>query len=306
MIGLLLLFLAAYLLIALIGSAVIVFAILRPRRKSYAYAIAHDLPLEPSDLGLTGEEVTFNLPGNHTPGNHTPGYTTPGWIITGENPAGPTVLVLHGHRDFTHGAMRFVKTLAPFASSIVLFDWPGHGGCTAPWMTCGVREPYDALAVIDGLPDAIRDKPIVLFGYSLGGQIAVKTAGLYPDRFAGLIVDGVYRRWDTPIRLKLKHYRVPTFPFIQLTGLVFGLTGLIRHFDRAQYAKRFTGPMLVLHGTADCICPISEAKEVADAAPNSTFVEVKEGGHNRLHEQEPERYAEALKAFFLTIAAFVE
>ncbi len=293
MIGLLLLFLTAYLLTAVIGAAVIVFAILRPRRKSYAFAVAHDLPLEPGDLDLTGEEVTFNLPGNHT---------TPGWIITGENPAGPTVLVLHGHRDFTHGAMRFVKTLAPFAGHIVLFDWPGHGGCTAPWMTCGVREPYDALAVIDGLPDEIRDKPIVLFGYSLGGQIAVKTAGLYPDRFAGLIVDGAYRRWDTPIRKKLKLYRVPAFPFIQLAGLAFGLTGLIRNFDRAQHAKRFPGPMLLIHGTDDYICPIHEAKDLADAAPNSTFVLIQDGRHNKCHEQEPEQYAAALKDFFQTIS----
>ncbi|MFK7788909.1 MAG: alpha/beta fold hydrolase [Phycisphaeraceae bacterium] len=292
MLGLLLLFLIAYLLIAFIGTAVIVFAIVRPRRKSYAFAVAHDLPLEPSDLELTGEEVTFNLPGNHT---------TPGWIITGNNPAGPTVLVLHGHRDFTHGAMRFVKTLAPFASHIVLFDWPGHGNCTAPWMTCGMREPNDALAVLDGLPDEMRDKPIVLFGYSLGGQIAVKTAALHPDRFAGLIIDGAYRRWDTPIRLKLKRYRVPAFPFIHLTGLAFGLTGLIRKFDRAHFAKQFTKPTLVIHGTNDRICPIHEGKELADAAPDSTFIEIQDGRHNQVHEQEPHLYRAALEQFFQTI-----
>lgn len=293
MLGLLLLFVIAYLLIAFIGTAIIVFTIVRPRRKSYAYAVAHSLPTEPSDFERAAEEVTFNLPDNHT---------SPGWIITGDNPGGQAVLVLHGHRDFVHGAMRFVPMLTPHASHIVLFDWPGHGGCTAPWMTCGKREPGDAIAVLDGLPDAIRNKPITLFGYSLGGQIAVKTAGLYPDRFAGLILDGAYRRWDTPIRLKLRCHRVPAFPFIHLTGLLFGLTGLIRNFDRAQYIKRFANPTLVLHGTDDGICPIHEGKELAEAAPNSTFIEVKDGGHNRLHEQAPEQYAEALSDFFQIIA----
>ncbi|MBX2851549.1 MAG: alpha/beta hydrolase [Phycisphaeraceae bacterium] len=289
MLGLFLLFLTAYALLALIGTVVIVLMIVRPRRKSYAYAVAHGLPTDLDDLGLIGEEATFNLPGQHS---------TPGWLIKGEKPDGPTVLVLHGHRDFTHGAMRFVETLAPFAGHIVLFDWPGHGGCTAPWMTCGKREPDDAIAVLDGLPDAIRDRPVVLFGYSLGGQIAVKTAGLHPDRFAGLIIDGAYRRWDTPIRLKLKRYRVPSFPFIQLTWLVFWLGNLIRQFDRVQYAKRYPGPVLVLHGTDDRICPIDEGKDLADAAPNSAFIPIEGGRHNQLHEQEPERYADALENHF--------
>lgn len=290
--GLLLLFLTAYALIALIGAAVIVLMIVRPGRKTYAFAVAHGLPSEPADLGLAGEEVAFNLPGGHT---------APGWIIPGKQPGGPTVLVLHGHRDFTYGAMRFVQALAPFSGHIVLFDWPGHGGCTAPWMTCGKREPDDVLAVIEGLPDAIRQRPIVLFGYSLGGQIAVKTAGLYPDRFAGLVIDGAYRRWDSPIRLKLKRYRVPSFPFIQLTWLVFYLGNLIRHFDRAAYARQYPGPMLVMHGTDDRICPFDEGKDLADAAPNSTFVPFEGGQHNRLHEQEPEAYREALANLFSTL-----
>jgi len=297
MTGLILLFLTAYATIALIGSAVLILMIVRPRRRTYALAIAHDLPTHPGDLGLDAAEATFNLPGNHT---------TPGWIITGNNPAGPTVLVLHGHRDSTYGALRFVPTLIPHAAHIIVFDWPGHGECSAEWMTCGQREPDDAIAVLDGLPNDIRSKPTVLFGYSLGGQIAVKTAGLYPDRFAGVIVDGAYRAWDTPVRLKLKRYRIPSFPFTQLVGLFFYAAGLIRNFDRTQYASRFPNPMLVLHGTGDRVCPIEEGKDLAEAAPNGVFVPIEGGRHNQLHEQEPVQYAEALNRFFQTITEATE
>lgn len=293
MTGLILLFLLAYLLIALIGSAAIVLLILRPRRKTYAHALAHELPTEPAELGLHAQQVTFNLPGQHT---------TPGWIIQGNAPNGPVVLVLHGHRDSTYGALRFVPSLVPFACQVVVFDWPGHGECSAEWMTCGKREPDDALAVLDGLPDPLRNRPAVLFGYSLGGQIAVKTAALYPDRFVGVIVDGPYRRWDTPIRLKLRRYRVPQFPFIQIVGLFFYLTGLIRNFDRIQYANRILCPLLVLHGTDDRVCPIQEGKDLADAAPNSTFVPIQGGRHNQLHQQAPQQYAGALRAFFHQLA----
>jgi len=101
--------------------------------------------------------------------------------------------------------------------------------------------------------------------------------------------------------MKLKRYRVPAFPFIQLTGLFFWLANLIRNFDRADYAKRFPKPILVLHGTDDRVCPIEEGKALANAAPNATFVPIEGGRHNQLHEQEPKQYAQALENFFKTI-----
>lgn len=291
MTGLVLLFLTAYLLIVLIGSAVIVYQIVRPRRRTFARALAHGLPTDPADLELNAEDVTFNLPGNHT---------TPGWIIHGQQHDAPAAIVLHGHGDSIYGALRFAQQLAPHASRVVVFDWPGHGGCSARWMTCGRREPDDALAVLDGLPEPHRENGVVLFGYSLGGQIAIKTAALYP-RFAGVIVDGAYRRWDTPIRRRLKVLGVPAIPMVQVVGTAFHLAGMIRRFDRARYAAQLDAPLLVLHGTEDRICPIHEGKELANAAPKSTFVAIEGGRHNRLHEHEPQQYADSLRSFFQAI-----
>lgn len=287
--GLILLFLTAYLLIALIGSAILVLRIVRPPRKTYARALSQGLPLDPSDLSFTAEPATFTLPGN---------FTSPGWIIAGRQADGPVVLILHGHGDARFGALIRAYHLVPYASHVVVFDWPAHGECTAPWMTCGTREPGDALAVLEQLPDELRDKPAVLFGYSLGGQIAIKTAGLHPDRFAGVIADGPYRFWDSPIRKRLHHHAVPAFPFVQLSGLVFSMLGLIQNFDRADYAKKITAPLLILHGTDDRVCPIDEGRQLAEAAPNATFVTIEHGRHNHLYDHDPETYHAALRAFF--------
>lgn len=295
--GLIPLFLIAFALIALVGAAGIVLLIVRPRRKTFAIALARGLPTDPADLGLDAVEATFNLPGNHT---------SPGWIISGKDPKGPTVLVLHGHGDCAYGALRFVNELARYAAHLIVFDWPAHGRCTASWMTCGMREPDDVLAVLDGLPDDVRSKPLVLFGYSLGAQIAIKTAGLHPERFAGVIADGPYRRWDTPIRERLALHRAPAWLFMPLVGTAFHTSGLLRGFDRAIYAAKITAPLLILHGSDDRVCPIEEGRQLADAAPNSTFVEIVGGRHNRLHEQDPETYHAALASFFQTITEGTE
>ena len=289
MLGLILLFLTAYLLIVLIGSAGLVLRILRPPRKTYARALAQGHPLEPADVGLDAEPATFHLP------DHA---TTPGWILAGKQPDGPTVLILHGHGDCRFGSLIRAYHLAPYAGRLVVFDWPGHGECTAKWTTCGVREPDDAIAVLDQLPDHVRDRPVVLFGYSLGAQIAIKTAGLHPERFAGVIADGPYRLWDSPIRKRMHHHAVPAFPFIQLAGLVFAALGMIQGFDRVAFAKRITAPLLILHGTDDRVCPIEEGRQLADAAPNATFIAIQDGRHNHLYDHDPDTYHAALRAFF--------
>lgn len=292
MFGLALLFSIALVLIILIGALGIVLRIVRPRRKTYAIALAQGLHTSPADLELDAEEARFNLPDGHT---------TPGWIINGQSANGPAVLILHGHGDCTFGALRFAQQLAPYASHLVVFDWPAHGTCTAPWMTCGKREPDDAIAVLEGLPDEIRNKPTVLFGYSLGGQIAIKTAGLHPDRFAGVIADGPYRHWDSPIRKRMGHHGVPALFFLPLVGLFFHLTGLIRNFDRAPYAKQINAPLLILHGSDDRVCPIEEGQQLAEAAPNATFVPIAGGQHNRLFDQDQQAYHAALDQFFKSI-----
>lgn len=286
--GLIVLFVTAYTVLAVMGAAAIVWQVVHPRRKTFAIALAQGLPTHPTMFGLKGEEVTFNLPGNHT---------TPGWIIEGKRPDGPTILLLHGHRDSIYGALRFADQLARYAAYVVTFDWPAHGGCSARWMTCGKHEPAAALAVLQGLPDEIRERPVALFGYSLGGQIAIKTAAEHP-RFDGVIVDGAYRRWDTPIRLRLQGMRVPVFPYVHLAGLAFWSLGLIRNFDRAGYAARIEVPLLVIHGSDDRVCPIHEGRELADAAPDSTFIRIEAGRHNRLHDHDPEGYHSALSSFF--------
>lgn len=289
MLGLIILYITAFAIIAIVGAATVVFYVVRPRRKTYARALAMGLPLEPGDLGLQAEHADFKLPDDHT---------TPGWIVTGKKPHGPTALILHGHRDARFGALLRANLIAPYVGHCVVFDWPAHGDCTAPWMTCGTREPDDAVAVLDALPDALRSRPVVLFGYSLGAQIAIKTAGIYPDRFAGVIADGPYRRWDTPIRMRMRHHRVPAWPFIHLAGLLFYFFGLVHRFDRVRYAEKMTAPMLILHGTDDRVCPLHEGKELADAAPSSTFVVIEGGQHNRLDEHDPDTYHAALSEFF--------
>lgn len=286
------LILAALFIIIVVGTAWLIRGIMRPPRKTYAQAIANGNPADPADLQLRGKELTVTL---------TDQSRSPGWIIAGDQPDGPMIVVVHGFGDSRYGALTWVPLLTPFASRIVLFDLPGHGDSEAKNSQGGMREPIDVLAVIDQVSP---NQAVVLFGYSLGAQIAIAAAALdgesdHGPRIAGVIADGPYRFWDQPIVRLLRAKRYPRQPFIFLAGLFLRLTvpGFAQ-FDRAEKASRMKCPLLILHGTDDELCPYQAAQQIAEAAPNGELITFPGGHHLELAALDPQRYHQALAHFF--------
>ena len=54
------------------------------------------------------------------------------------------------------------------------------------------------------------------------------------------------------------------------------------HFDRTEHAEKLACPLLVVHGTEDTTCPVEDGREIAEAAPEGTFVPIEGAGHNDL------------------------
>ena len=269
----------------------------RPRRKTLGVSLGMGGPGDPSDLGLTGTEATFNL---------SDGSASPGWILEGDRPEGPVAVVVHGHRDSRFGSLYRAEMLRPYVRASVVFDLPAHGDAAATRCLMGLREADDVHAVVDGLPAELTAGGIVLLGYSMGGTFVVKAAAARSERFAGLIVCAPYRLWDGGLRGQLKRRRLPLFPAVPLAGLVLRcLPGLSEKpgFDRAADAARIDLPLLVLHGDADDVCPLDDGRAIAEAAPQGEMVVIEGGTHNQLLGADYEAVHGALKGFFARLPA---
>ncbi len=297
MLGLIKLFLLAAAVVVAIGTLGVVRGITRPRRKTLAVALGRGDPGDPADLGLSATERTVTFLDRSS---------SPAWLIDGDEPAGPTVVVLHGHSDSRYGALTWTPLLVPHARRVLVFDLPGHGESSAKRSRAGAGDAPDVLHVLDQLPDP---EPVVLFGYSMGAGIAIATAALDAERpesdrrVMGVIADGVYRQWNEPIRRLLKCRRYPVQPFLYLAGLVFRLMGLdLTGFDRARLAAAVRCPMLLLHGERDGLCPIEDARQVEAAAPRATLVTFPRGSHLDLARMDADRYRQALGGFFASLA----
>ncbi|HEX7008361.1 MAG TPA: alpha/beta fold hydrolase, partial [Phycisphaeraceae bacterium] len=273
-----------------LGAAAVIYQIRHPPRKTFAVALAHGDPTEPSELGYASQSVTFTLPD---------GTTTPGWIIDGRSHDGPTVIIVHGYGDSRYGALSWLPLVAPHAQRVVLFDLPGQGESQAKASGGGLREPADVLAVLDQI-DAPQGA--VLFGYSMGAGIAIAAAAQAGQRIVGVIADGPYRDWDEPLRSHFRARRYPIFPILPLAGLILRWVARgFDRFDRAAYAAQVRGPLLVLHGSEDELCPIESARAIALTAPRGRLVEFPGGHHLDLASIDAPRYRAALEAFFREI-----
>lgn len=306
--GLLVLLAVGAAVLCLVGSAALLHALVYPPRKTFAGALAKGDPTDPADLGLAAQTLLLSL---------ADGSETPAWLIDGHEPAGPTIVVVHGFGDSRYGALTWTPLLMPFASRLVLFDQRGHGEAEAKTSHQGTTEARDLLAVMEQIepPAAFRSATcaqlggeesaaVVLFGYSMGAGIAIAAAAAAPDRVRGVIADGSYRHWHEPVRCLLRCNRYPVQPILPLAGL--GLHLFVKgrsHYDRARTAALLRCPLLMLHGTDDAMSPLESARQIAGAAPQGQLVTIEGGGHLDLARVAPVRYRDALTAFFGLLGA---
>jgi len=320
--GLILLLLTAVVLLWLFGAAALVYSLTHPRRKTFAVALGRGDPTDPADLGLEAQEVTFSLSDRSR---------TPGWVIQGggescgddeaggdprqlrsprhgvvtttggSSPGRLTVVIVHGFGDSRYGALKRVPLVVPYARRVVVFDLPGQGESESRRGYGGLREPKDVLAVLEQL-EVADARRIVLLGSSMGAGVAIAAAaqagGELRGRIVGVIAEAPYRHWDEPLHNRFKHHHYPRWPIIPLAGLWLTLTakGFTR-FDRAGYAAQLACPLRVIHGSDDPLCPITSAKEIAEAAPAGELIEIPGGRHDDLPTAHEPAYKDAIAGF---------
>jgi len=112
----------------------------------------------------------------------------------------PYLLMLHGfmgdHRVFDH----LIDDLCTCCNPITI-DLLGYGHSSKPTDSNRYREDHqisDMLQLIDHLDIA----PVYLFGYSMGGRLALKTAVQQPKQFRGLILESTTCGITNPTKRK--------------------------------------------------------------------------------------------------------
>ncbi len=98
------------------------------------------------------------------------------------------LVIVHGMRDHATGFDAIAAAIAARGWRVIAFDQRGHGDSDAPGIYTMPHFAVDLAAVVTRLQLTAP----VLFGHSLGGQIALHYAGLHPGTLRGIVnVEGL-------------------------------------------------------------------------------------------------------------------
>jgi len=191
------------------------------------------------------------------------------------------LLWFYGNGETIAAIWPIIREFRPPNAALLVLDYPGYGGSSGRATEAGVYEAgdlaYDALLKH---PDVDRQR-IYVYGRSLGSAVATHVAATHD--VAGLILESPF----TSARgMAARHYRI--FPrFLVRLGL-----------DNLDRIGRIRCPILIFHGTADMLVPITMGREVAAAAGGPVeFVMIEGSGHNDTYDMGGKAYREKLAAF---------
>jgi len=194
-----------------------------------------------------------------------------------------TVLYAHGNAEDLGQLAPWLEELRRAGFAVLAFDYRGYGMSTgAPPSAHGAVDDMEAVYrhAVDNMK--IPPSRLVLYGRSVGSGPATDLAARLP--IGGLVLESPF----------VSAFRVLT----RVSVLPFD------RFHNLRHIRRVRCPVLVIHGTADEVIPVSHGRRLYEAAAEPKHALWIDGAH---HNDVPlvggARYWEALAAFGREVAA---
>lgn len=133
-----------------------------------------------ADVGFDYEEVQFQS---------RDGLSLSGWYVPSQN--GAAVILNHGFRENRLGGIPVARMLSKRGYGVLLYDLRGHGRSEGNLSTWGWAEVNDLLGALDFVcgRHEVDAQRVGVYGFSLGGQIALRTAA-QDRRIRAVVADG--------------------------------------------------------------------------------------------------------------------
>lgn len=236
----------------------------------------------------------------------------PAWLIAGDPaPSKGWAIHIHGLGSPRAGMLRGVQVAADagFTSLVVSYRNDGEGPAVGSGRSeLGSSEVDDVRAAVRLASESGTDQ-IVLFGWSMGGAIALQLADdpEFRDVITGLVLDSPIVDWVSTIRANCVRAGLPGWlglfavPWLKSRRLSRA-TGIrapihLREFDWIARAREMTVPTLILHGRADTSSPFERSARLRSLRPDIVNLEAFDADHTMSWNSDRERWRRVVSSW---------
>ena len=230
------------------------------------------------------------------------GLTLRGWYCP--TPLKRRLIVLvHGMGGSRDEMARIAHDLHGEGYDVLLFDLRGHGSSDRSRLYMGGRERVDLRAVLDwaALRGYSSDR-VGWLGYSMGASTLLMEAA-QNERIKAVVLDSPFGNLPELLDRQLTdHSHLPKLfnpGILAAARLAYGVRtdNLIPLRSALRWGPR---PMLLFHGEADSIVPVSQARQIARTiGPTCQAIILPGVEHVGAYRQGPVRYIAAVDRFFV-------
>lgn len=269
-------------------SAGVVRGTVCPKGESFGVALARGLPACVEDTGLAGEAL--ELPCAHGDKCHA-------FRVTGDNPDGPKVLILHAHGSGRFSSLGRLAEMPAWISQGVAVTMRGHDADDSTKADFGAVADQDVNLWLKHLGWQPQDT--ILCGASLGATVAVRAALQIPLR--GVILEGACVNWREGLKGNLRRLQMPNVLAHLVSPWVEWYCPHLRKENLGEWVAELSCSVVWIHAEDDPICPLAPIQEIAQKQGQPLFI-MPLRTHTRAFIERPDLWRDAIEKALSSIS----
>ena len=261
--------------VSLLASLVFLYIGLRCFERMTVWVPKSDLVGSPGDIGLQYQDVTFQS---------SDGAVLHGWYVTHERPVA-TLLFCHGNAGNISYRLESLRQFHSIGLNVFIFDYRGYGESKGWLSEDGTYR--DAMAAYEWLRAQNPQRPLVIFGRSLGAAVAVDLASQVESD--GAVIESGFT--------SINNLGEEIYPFLPVRAVS------VIDYKSIEKVPNLKAPVMVVHSRNDELIPFHHGKQLFEAAPEpKRFMEI-HGSHNDGFRDSEKAYLEGFKSYLKSIGA---
>jgi len=200
----------------------------------------------------------------------------------------PIILFFHGNGEIGPEYDNIAHMYNQKNINFIIADYRGYGFSNG--MPNVENTQSDAHIILNFVLKNLKEQnysgSLILMGRSLGSVSVLELVKRYPRDFKGLIIESGFANEDS---------------LFKLIGITSDSIGFKKDdgFLNVEKIKKYTGPLLIIHGEKDHIVPFSQGELLHHFCPseNKKFLPIPNANHNNILGVNPQLFFEEVEGF---------